>query len=255
MARCPPFQACAATAAIRCPLARARFGQRTAGRRRIPEDAARDVRAAPQVSGSFAANLVGERAPAAVAWCLDYALLQPRYRHRHPGPLRRRRRLQQGPLQVSQCWTASLLRATSWIACWCSPYGWPAAMKPELLLGSAAPGLLKNDIAVVAAVPASAEAELDRLAADYPADLARLKNATDSARRRALSAADFALCLDTGALTPASLKRRNATAPCLSRSHKAPSSMPLVDLRRRSSKTGTGRFCSTSPTTQPCWAP
>jgi starch synthase len=68
------------------------------------------------------------------------------------------------------------------------------------------PALLKNDIAVVATVPAAAAAELDRVVTDYPSDLARLKDASDAARRRLLSAADFALCLDSAALTPTSLQ-------------------------------------------------
>jgi starch synthase len=66
--------------------------------------------------------------------------------------------------------------------------------------------LLKNDIAVVASVPAASAAELDRLAGDYPSDLVRLKETSDAARRRVLSAADFALCLDAGSLTPASVQ-------------------------------------------------
>jgi starch synthase len=80
-----------------------------------------------------------------------------------------------------------------------------SAAEAQLLLG-ALPALLKNDIAVVASVPASSAADLDRLAGDYPADLARLKDAGDAARRRALSAADFALCLDAASLTPSSVQ-------------------------------------------------
>jgi starch synthase len=80
-----------------------------------------------------------------------------------------------------------------------------SSTEAQLLL-SALPALLKNDIAVVAAVPASDAAALDRLAADYPSDLVRLKDERDASRRRTLSAADFALCLDASALTPGSVQ-------------------------------------------------
>ena len=55
-------------------------------------------------------------------------------------------------------------------------------------------------------MPATDADELDRIASDYPSDLARLKDASDTVRRRAISAADFAICLDAAAITSASVQ-------------------------------------------------
>ena len=83
-------------------------------------------------------------------------------------------------------------------------YAYAGSSTEALLLLGALPALLKNDIAVIAVVPTADAAALDRLAGDYPSDLVRLKDEREPARRRALSAADFAL-----ASTPA----RSTRAP------------------------------------------
>lgn len=165
------------------------------------EDAARDL-GSPRVSGALAPNLVGERAPNAVGSGLDYALFNPatdtalpaRYDAEDVSNKGRCKSTVLSELTLELELDRPLLFALA-----------SSASEAQLLL-AALPGLLKNDIAVVASVPATSAAELDRLAADYPSDLVRLKDAGDAARRRALSAADFALCLDAGSLTPASVQ-------------------------------------------------
>jgi len=174
------------------------------------EDAARDL-GSPRVSGALAPNLVGERAPSAVGSGLDYALFNPatdtalpaRYDAEDASNKGRCKSAVLTELALELELDRPLLFALA-----------SSASEAQLLLG-ALPALLKNDIAVVASVPAASAAELDRLAGDYPSDLVRLKETSDAARRRVLSAADFALCLDAGSLTPASVQaaQRYGTVP------------------------------------------
>jgi starch synthase len=165
------------------------------------EDAARDVGSA-RVAGSLAPNLVGERAPICVGSGLDYALFNPATDTALPA-----RYDAEDASNKGRCKSAVLTELSLELEL-DRPLVFALAGSPgeaQLLLG-ALPGLLKNDIAVVASVPAGNAAELDRLAADYPSDLVRLKETSDAARRRAFSAADFALCLDAGSLTPVSVQ-------------------------------------------------
>lgn len=165
------------------------------------EDAARDL-GSPRVSGTLAPNLVGERAPNAVGSGLDYALFNPatdtalaaRYDAEDASNKGRCKSAVLSELSLELELDRPLVFALT-----------SSASEAQLLL-AALPGLLKNDIAVIASVPASSAAELDRLAGDYPSDLVRLKETSEAARRRVLSAADFTLCLDAGALTPASVQ-------------------------------------------------
>ncbi|HEY6079407.1 MAG TPA: glycogen/starch synthase [Polyangiaceae bacterium] len=165
------------------------------------EDAARDL-GSPHVSGALAPTQVGERAPTCVGAGLDYALFNPatdtaipsRYDAEDASNKGRCKSVVLSELQLELELDRPLLFALA-----------TSEREAELLL-EALPALLKNDIAVVACVPPTMAAALDRLASEYPSDLARLKDASDSARRRAISAADFALCLDARALTPASLQ-------------------------------------------------
>jgi len=165
------------------------------------EDAARDL-GSPRVSGPLSSSLVGERAPNVVGAGLDYALFNPATDTAIPARFDAEDASNKGRCKSAVLGELSLELELD------RPLVFAIAgslAEAELLLG-ALPALLKNDIAVVASVPEGAAAELDRLVGDYPSDLARLKNAGDAARRRTLSAADFALCLDAAALTPASLQ-------------------------------------------------
>ena len=174
------------------------------------EDAARDL-GSPRVSGQLASTLVAERRPNAVSSGLDYALFNPATDTAIPARFDAEDASNKGRCKSAVLSELSLeleldrplvfALATS-------------AAEAQLLL-AALPVLLKNDIAVVASVPAASAAELDRLAGDYPADLARLKDGGDAARRRALSAADFAICLDSSSLTPTSSQaaQRYGAAP------------------------------------------
>jgi starch synthase len=165
------------------------------------QDAARDL-GSPHVSGALAASLVGERAATSVGSGLDYAIYNPATDTAIPARFDAEDASNKGrckgavltELQLEFELDRPLLFAQ-------------AGSEPEAqVLLAALPGLLKNDMAVVAAVPAATAAELDRLASDYPSDLARLKDGSDAARRRVLSAADFALCLDASALTPGAVQ-------------------------------------------------
>lgn len=165
------------------------------------EDAARDL-GSPRVSGALAPSLVGERAPIVVGSGLDYALYNPATDTALPARFDAEDASNKG-----RCKSAVLTEHALELEL-DRPLVFASAgthVEAELLLG-ALPALLKNDIAVIAAVPAGAQAELDRLAGDYPSDLVRIKDAGEAGRRRVLSAADFVICLDAGALTPAAVQ-------------------------------------------------
>lgn len=164
-------------------------------------DAAREL-GSPRVSGSLAPNLVGERAPHAVGTGLDYAVFNPATDTAIPARFDAEDASSKG-----RCKSAVLSELALELEL-DRPLLFAVAATPaeaKLLLG-ALPALLKNDIAIVASVPQSELDELTRIASDYPSDLARIKDDTDAGRRRALSAADFALCLDVSNLTPASVQ-------------------------------------------------
>jgi starch synthase len=165
------------------------------------EDAARDV-GSPRVSGALAPSLVGARAPVVVGSGLDYAIYNPATDTALPARFDAEDASNKG-----RCKSAVLSEHALELEL-DRPLVFAIAgseVEAELLL-AALPALLKNDIAVIASVPPRAHAELDRLASDYPSDLVRLKDSSDAARRRTLSAADFAVCLDAGALTPATVQ-------------------------------------------------
>ncbi|HEX2876741.1 MAG TPA: glycogen/starch synthase [Polyangiaceae bacterium] len=165
------------------------------------EDAAREL-GTPRVSGPLASSLLGERTPSAVSSGLDYALFNPATDTALPARFDAEDASNKGRCKSAVLSELSLELELD------RPLVFALAgslTEAQLLLG-ALPLLLKNDIAVVASVPPSAVAELDRLVADYPADLARIKDNSDATRRRALAAADFALCLDSASLTPASVQ-------------------------------------------------
>ncbi len=165
------------------------------------EDAARDL-GSPRVGGQLASSLVGERKPNAVSSGLDYALFNPATDTAIPARFDAEDASNKGRCKSAVLSELSLELELD------RPLVFAlagSAAEAQLLL-AALPVLLKNDIAVVASVPAASAAELDRLAGDYPADLARLKDGNDAARRRALSAADFAICLNSSSLTPTSLQ-------------------------------------------------
>jgi starch synthase len=165
------------------------------------QDAARDL-GSPRVSGSLAPSLVGERAPTSVGSGLDYAIYNPATDTAIPSRFDAEDASNKGrckgvvltELDLEFELDRPLLFAQA------------GSEREAQVLLAALPGLLKNDIAVVASVPGASAAELDRLATDYPSDLARLKDGGDAARRRVLSAADFALCLDGSALTPGAVQ-------------------------------------------------
>lgn len=166
------------------------------------EDTARDL-GSPAVSGVLAPQLVGERAPTVVGCGLDYAIFNPAtdtaISHRFDA---------QDTSNKGRCKSAVLKELDLELELDRPLVLATAKSGPEarLLLG-ALPALLKNDIAVIASVSdAAAAAELDRLASEYPSDLARLKDQSDAARRRTLAAVDFALCLEGGARTAAALQ-------------------------------------------------
>jgi starch synthase len=165
------------------------------------EDAARDL-GSPRISGALAPQLVGERAPSAVGSGLDYAQLNPATDTALPARFDAEDASNKGRCKSAVLTELSLELELDRPLLFALA---GSAGEAQLLLG-ALPALLKNDIAVIASVPASNAAELDRLAADYPSDLVRLKDSSDAARRRVLSAVDFALCLDAGSLTPASVQ-------------------------------------------------
>jgi starch synthase len=165
------------------------------------EDATRDV-GSPRVSGALAPSLVGERAPVVVGSGLDYALFNPATDTALPA-----RYDAEDASNKGRCKSAVLNEHALELEL-DRPLVFAAAgseVEAQLLVG-ALPTLLKNDIAVIVAVPPSAHAEVDRLASDYPSDLVRLKDGAEAARRRVLSAADFAICLDASALTPAAVQ-------------------------------------------------
>jgi starch synthase len=165
------------------------------------EDAAREL-GNPRISGQLAPSLVGERAPSVVSAGLDYALFNPATDTAIPARFDAEDASNKGRCKSAVLSELSLELELD------RPFLFAiagSAAEAELLLG-ALPALLKNDIGIAALVPEGSVAELDRLVSDYPSDLARVKNAGDAARRRLLSAADFALCLDSSALTPSSLQ-------------------------------------------------
>lgn len=165
------------------------------------EDATREL-GTPRVSGALAPNLVGERTPSTVSSGLDYAIFNPATDTAIPARFDAEDASNKGRCKTAVLGELSLELELD------RPLVFALAgssAEARLLLG-ALPLLLKNDIAVVASVPASAADELDRLVSDYPSDLARLKDNGEAARRRVLSAADFAICLDSGSLTPASVQ-------------------------------------------------
>ncbi len=174
------------------------------------EDAARDL-GSPRVSGPLAASLVADRAPTIVGSGLDYALFNPATDTALPA-----RYDAEDVSNKGRCKSAVLTEHSLELEL-DRPLVFATAgsgVEAQLLI-AALPTLLKNDIAVIVSVPPSAQAEVDRLATDYPSDLVRLKDASDAARRRALSAADFAICLDASALTPAAVQaaQRYGTVP------------------------------------------
>ncbi len=174
------------------------------------EDATRDL-GSPRISGALASSLVGERAPIVVGSGLDYALFNPATDTALPARFDAEDASNKGRCKSAVLTELSLeLELDRPLV-----YAMAGSRAEAQLLLAALPALLKNDIAVIASVPANAVAELDRLAADYPSDLVRLKDTSEPARRRALAAADFAICLDAGALTPASIQaaQRYGTVP------------------------------------------
>lgn len=165
------------------------------------QDAARDL-GSPHVSGALAASLTGERAATSVGSGLDYAIYNPATDTAIPARFDAEDASNKG-----RCKGAVLTELELEFELDRPLLFAQAGSEPEAqVLLAALPGLLKNDIAVVASAPGAAAAELDRLVSDYPSDLARLKDGSDAARRRVLSAADFALCLDASALTPGAVQ-------------------------------------------------
>jgi starch synthase len=174
------------------------------------EDAARDL-GSPRVSGPLAPSLVGERAPSIVGSGLDYAVFNPATDTALPARFDAEDASNKGRCKSAVLTELSLELELD------RPLVFAAAgsnVEAQLLI-AALPTLLKNDIAVIAWVPPSAQAEVDRLAGDYPSDLVRLRDSGDAARRRVLAAADFAICLDASALTPAPVQaaQRYGTVP------------------------------------------
>lgn len=165
------------------------------------DDVARDL-GSPRVAGALAPGLVGDRAPVVVGSGLDYALNNPatdtalpaRFDGEDPSNKGRCKSAALTELDLELELDRPLLFALA-----------SSAAEAELLLG-ALPQLLKNDIALIATVPAASTAAFERLAADYPSDFTLLKDGSDPARRRAFAAADFALCLDSASLTAASVQ-------------------------------------------------
>lgn len=164
------------------------------------QDAVRDL-GSPAVSGALASSLIGERAPSSVGSGLDYALFNPATDTAIPA------RFDAEDVSNKGRCKAGVLRELELELELDRPlvFAHASSAGEARLLLEALPALLKNDIAVIAHLSEFAS-ELDRLAADYPSDLVRLKDSSEAARRRALSASDFALCLDGTALTPASVQ-------------------------------------------------
>jgi starch synthase len=174
------------------------------------EDAARDL-GSPRVSGALAPSLVGERAPSVVGTGLDYAVFNPATDTALPSRFDAEDASNKGRCKSAVLSELSLeLELDRPLV-----YAYAGSSTEAKLLLAALPALLKNDIAVIALVPASDAAQLDRLATDYPSDLVRLKDDREPSRRRAIAASDFALCLDASALTPASVQaaQRYGTVP------------------------------------------
>lgn len=174
------------------------------------EDAARDL-GSPRVSGALAPNLVGERAPSVVGSGLDYAVFNPATDTALPARFDAEDASNKGRCKSAVLSELALeLELDRPLV-----YAYAGSSTEAKLLLSALPALLKNDIAVVAVVPAADAVQLDRLAGDYPSDLVRLKDDREASRRRAIAAADFALCLDASALTPAAVQaaQRYGTVP------------------------------------------
>ncbi len=165
------------------------------------EDVARDL-GSPSVSGALAPSLVGERAAICVGTGLDYAVFNPATDTALPA-----RYDAEDASNKGRCKSAVLTELALELELDRPLLFALATSEGEAkLLLEALPALLKNDIAIVASVPAGTAAALERLASEYPSDLAVLKDSGDAARRRAFSAADFALCLDAQALAPSSLQ-------------------------------------------------
>ncbi len=165
------------------------------------EDTARDL-ASPQLSGALAGTLLGERRPLPVGSGLDYAVFNPATDTAIPARFDAEDASNKGRCKAAVLTELELEFELD------RPLIFALASNSEagLLLLNALPALLKNDVAVVVSAPNAASAAFDRLAAEYPADLVRLKDHSDAARRRLFSAADFALCLDAGAGTAASIQ-------------------------------------------------
>jgi starch synthase len=174
------------------------------------EDAARDL-GSPRVAGALASNLIGDRAPSCVGSGLDYALYNPATDTALPARFDAEDASNKGRCKSTVLSEMSLELELDRPLVFAQA---GSAGEAQLLLG-ALPNLLKNDIAIIAVVPQGNIAELDRLVADYPSDLVRLKDGSDATRRRVLAAADFALCLDAGSLTPANVQaaQRYGTVP------------------------------------------
>lgn len=166
------------------------------------EDTARDL-ANPHVSGALATRLIGDRAPTVVGTGLDYAIYNPATDTALTSRFDAQDASNKGRCKAAMLTELGLeLELDRPLV-----FALASSEREAELLIAALPALLKNDIAVIVSVSAPRAAEeLGRLAADYPSDLALLKDATDAGRRRALSAADFALCLDSTSRTPASLQ-------------------------------------------------
>jgi starch synthase len=165
------------------------------------QDAVRDL-GSPHVSGALAASLVGDRSASSVGCGLDYAVYNPATDTAIPNRFDAEDSSNKGRCKGTVLTELGLEYELD------RPlvFAQATSEREAQVLLAALPGLLKNDIAVIASVGAAQAAELDRLAADYPSDLARLKDGGDAARRRSFSAADFALCLDSSALTPAAIQ-------------------------------------------------
>lgn len=160
------------------------------------EDVARDL-ASPELTGPLAAQLSGDRRVVTIGTGLDYSIYNPatdtaltaRYDAEDPSNKGRCKAASLNELELELELDRPLL------------FAYAALPSDAELLLQSLPRMLKNDVAVAALVPESLASELDRLVAEYPADLARVKDGRETARRSLLSAADFALCLDHRAVT------------------------------------------------------
>jgi starch synthase len=153
----------------------------------------------PELTGPLAAKVASEVRPVAVGTGLDYALFNPatdtalpsRFDAEDASNKGRCKAAVLNELELELELDRPLLFAQA-----------RSGREAQVLL-DALPALLKHDIALVAAMPPSLSADLDRTARDYPADLARLKDNSEPARRRMLGAADFALGLDARGVSAA----------------------------------------------------